>query len=62
MKFTFKDSILNAIIATILLWLFDQYILGKVNGIAYYIGFGVILVFVVYLFELGIYKFKNRKK
>ena len=62
MKFTFKDSIINAIITTILLCLFDKSILEQDNGIVYYLGFGVTLVFVVYLFELAIYKFKNRKK
>ncbi len=62
MKYTFKESILNAIITTILLWLFNQYILDIDKGFEYYIGFGIVLTFVVYLFELAIYKFKNRKK
>lgn len=62
MKFTFKESIINAIITTILLWLFNNFVLDINNGIGYYLGFGITLIFVVYLFELAIYKFKNRKK
>lgn len=62
MRNIFKESILDAIVVVLLLWLSNNFILDIDKGIEYYLRNGITLAFVIYLIRLAIYKFKNRKK